>query len=278
MKIVTDSTSDVPPALAAALGITIVPQQVAIGDQIYQDGIDLTGEEFYRLLHHTSAVPRTSQPALGRLEDAYRTLTADGFDVASVHVSSGLSGTYNVACLAAEAEGLGPGTITVVDSQAVSMCLGWIAIYAARAAEAGAPLPEVVALVEEMRGRVRILAALDTLEYVQRSGRLGVASAFLGTMLAIKPILHMKQGTVQPLEKVRTMPRALQRVVELTAAMGPLEALAVIDGDAAAEARHLADMLAPVYPRDKMLLNHTGAGVGVHVGPRAVGVCALLAK
>lgn len=280
VKIVTDSTADIPPDIAAELGIHVVPLRVEFGDQSYRDGVDLNGEELYRLMRESPTLPTTSQPSLGELQQVYHELTADGSDVVSVHVSSGLSGTYNVAVLAAESEEERPGAgrVAVVDSQALSMCVGWLAIFGARAALTGATQAEVVALMEEMRHRVRILGLLDTLEYVQRGGRLGVASAFLGTMLAIKPILHMKQGTAQPMERVRTKPRAMHRLVEITANFGPLDALAVMHGDAPDEAAHLVEMLAPIYPRHKILVGHIGAGLGVHVGPRAVGVCCVLAK
>ncbi len=280
VKIVTDSTADIPPDLAARMGIHVVPLRVEFGNKSYRDGVDLGGEELYRLMRESPTLPTTSQPSLGELQQVYRDLTADGSDVVSVHVSSGLSGTYNVAVLAAESDEARPnaGRVAVVDSQALSMCVGWMAIFGARQAQAGASQAEVVALLEEMRHRVRILGLLDTLEYVQRGGRLGVASAFLGTMLAIKPILHMKQGTAQPMERVRTKPRAMHRLVEITAGFGPLEALAVMHGDAPDEAAQLVDMLAPVYPRDQILIGHIGAGLGVHVGPRAVGVCCVLAK
>lgn len=278
VKIVTDSSADIPPPLAAALDIHVVPIRVEFGTVGYCDGVDLSGEEFYRKLRESATLPTTSQPSLGELQQIYRRLTDDGCDVVSVHLSSGLSGTYNVACLAAEDEDLPPGAVAVVDTQAISMCVGWIAILGARAAANGASQADVVALMNDLRGRVRILGLLDTLEYVQRGGRLGMASAFLGTMLAIKPILHMKHGTAQPMEKVRTKPRAMQRLVELTAGFGPLDELAVMHGDAPDEAGKLADMLAPLYPRDQMLIAHIGAGLGVHVGPRAVGVCCVLAK
>jgi DegV family protein with EDD domain len=280
VKIVTDSTADIPPEIAAALDIHVVPLRVEFGNRSYRDGLDLSGEELYRLLRESPTLPTTSQPSLGELQQIYHALTADGSDVVSVHVSSGLSGTYNVAALAAESEDERPGAghVAVVDSQALSMCVGWLAIFAARAARAGANQAQIVALMDEMRHRVRILGLLDTLEYVQRGGRLGVASAFLGTMLAIKPILHMKQGTAQPMEKVRTKPRAMQRLVEITAGFGPLDALAVMHGDAPDEAAQLVDMLAPIYPRNEILVAHIGAGLGVHVGPRAVGVCCVLAK
>src|SRR5690242_4561586 len=186
VKIVTDSTSDVPPEVARELGITVIPLVVQIGAQTYRDKIDLTGEEFYRLLQATPGVPVTSQPPIGEIEQVYRGLTADGSRVVSIHLSSGLSGTYSTCSLAATALDLEPGAVRVLDSQAISMCLGWQAIFAARAAREGCTQDEIIDLVADLVPRVRILGLLDTLEWVQRGGRLGLASAFLGTMLAIK--------------------------------------------------------------------------------------------
>ncbi len=277
VKIVTDSTADIPAALARELGITVVPLLLQFGEQVYRDQIDLSGEAFYRLLQDTPGVPTTSQPPIGQIEQIYRDLTVDGSPVVSIHVSSGLSGTYSTCALAATSIDLVPGAVQVIDSQALSMCLGWLAICAARAAQAGQSQAEIVALVRAMIPRVRILGVLDTLEWVQRGGRLGLASAFLGTMLAIKPILHMKAGKAVPMERVRTKAKAIGRMVDLTASFGPLDGLAVVHGDDPAEAARLVDLLAPIYPRAGIVVSHIGPVLGSHVGPRAVGICCVVA-
>src|SRR6476646_7701800 len=138
VRIVTDSSADIPPEMAAALDIRVIPLRIEFGNKSYCDGVDLSGEEFYRKLRESATLPTTSQPSLGELQATYRDAVAAGCDVVSVHLSSGLSGTYNVACLAAEAEELPSGAVSVVDSQAISMCVGWLAIFGARAARAGA--------------------------------------------------------------------------------------------------------------------------------------------
>lgn len=276
VKIVTDSTADIPAGLARELGITVVPLLLQFGEQVYRDQIDLSGEAFYRLLQDTPGVPTTSQPPIGQIEQIYRDLTVDGSPVVSIHVSSGLSGTYSTCALAATSIDLVPGAVQVIDSQALSMCLGWLAIFAARAAQAGQSQAEIVALVRGMIPRVRILGVLDTLEWVQRGGRLGLASAFLGTMLAIKPILHMKAGKAVPMERVRTKAKAIGRMVDLTASFGRLDGLAVVHGDDPTEAVRLVDLLAPIYPRAEIVVSHIGPVLGSHVGPRAVGVCCVI--
>lgn len=277
VKIVTDSTSDIPPEVARELGITVIAQVVQLGARTFRDKVDLSGEEFYRLLQATPGLPLTSQPPIGEIEALYRDLTADGSSVVSIHVSAALSGTCNACARAATAGDLRAGAVQVVDSQAVSMCLGWIVIFAARAARAGAGQAEVVALAESMVPRTRILALLDTLEWLQRGGRIGPASAFLGTMLAIKPILYLKDGKVAPLERVRTKRRAVQRLVEITRSFGPLDALAVVHGADPDEAAELIQMLDEVYPHEQVLTSHIGGALGAHAGPRALGVCCVLA-
>jgi DegV family protein with EDD domain len=277
VKVVTDSTSDIPADVARELGITVIPLAVQIGGRSYHDKVDLSGEAFYRLLQDTPGLPLTSQPPIGEVEAVYRDLTADGSSVVSIHVSSGLSGTYNACAAAATSSDLRPGAVRVIDSLAVSMSLGWIGIFAARAACGGAGQDAVAALAERLVPRTRILALLDTLEWLQRGGRIGPASAFLGTMLAIKPILHLKDGRVAPLERVRSKAKGLQRLVEITRAFGPLDALAVAHGDSPEEAAALVDALDSVYPREQILLSHVGPALGSHVGPRAVGICCVLA-
>ncbi len=276
VQIVTDSTADIPPALVEELGITVLPLMLQIGGQVYRDGRDLTGSDFYRLLRETRDLPVTSQPPIGEIEETYRRLTATGADVVSIQVSSNLSGTYSTCKLVAASPALPPGAVQVIDSQALSMCLGWPAIFAARAARAGRTQAEIVALVETMIPRVRILGVLDTLEWLHRGGRIGLASAFMGTMLAVKPILQLKEGQVAPLEKVRTKARAVQRMVELVEGFGPLDALAVVHGDAPDEAARVRDLLARFYPHESIVVSHIGAVLGSHVGPRAVGVCCVL--
>jgi DegV family protein with EDD domain len=278
IKIVTDSTSDIPVEVARELDITVFPLLVQMGEHSYRDQVDLSGEEFYRLMSEMPGVPTTSQPGIGHVEQVYKDLTADGSEVVSIHVSSELSGTYSTCNLASTALDLRPGAVRVVDSKAISMCLGWMVIFAARAARAGRSQDDIVDMVNGMVGRVRILGLLDTLEWVQRGGRLGLASAFLGTMLAIKPILHMKDGKAVPMERVRTKPKAMQRMVELTESFGPLEALAVVHGAAPDEAEKLIEMLSDVFPRDQILTTHIGPALGTHVGPRAVGVCCVIQR
>ncbi len=278
--VVTDSTADVPHDLSHKLGITVVPLTVSFGSQHYRDGVDLSGEQFYARLATTKAMPVTAAPSPGAFSVVYQQLTAGGNDVISIHVSSDLSAVYNAAMLAASdysGEDGGP-RVVVVDSRALSMCTGWLAIDAARAAQAGQSLAAISALVRDMVPRLRILGAFDTLEMLQRGGRIGMAGAFLGTMLSVKPLLHLKEGHVEPLERVRTSSKALARIVEIVRDFGPLESLCVLHGYNEEAAAKLHSMLAPYCPADKVLLAHIGAVLGTHIGPKAVGVACVLQR
>ncbi len=281
VRVVTDSTADLPHEVAHALGISVVPLNVIFGDQQFADGVDLTGPEFYVRLSHMKNLPTTAQPAPGLFSNLYQLLTSDGSDVISLHISGELSGVVGSAHLAAADLGLinpadGP-RVCVIDTRSMSMCIGWMAIFAARAARAGKSLAEIEALVRSMIPRVRIMGAFDTLEMLQRGGRIGMAQAFLGTMLAIKPIIQLKDGQVEPMERVRTKNRALQRIAEMVASFGPLDALSVVHGYDDEDAAKLVKMLAPIYPRDQIMIGHIGAVLGTHIGPRAVGVCCVIA-
>lgn len=283
VRIVTDSTADLPHELAHNLGISIVPLNVIFGHEQFADGVDLTGPEFYAKLERIKGLPTTAQPAPGLFVNLYELLTSDGSNVLSIHLSSELSGVVNSAKLAADSLGLlepandGPH-VCVVDSRALSMCLGWMAIYAARAARAGKSLDEIQTMVQDMIPRVHIFGAFDTLEMLQRGGRIGMAQAFLGNMLAMKPIIGLKDGRAEPMERVRTKGKALQRIADIVAAQGPLDALCVVHGYDEEDAAKLVDMLAPIYPREQILISHIGAVLGTHIGPRAVGVCFVAAK
>jgi fatty acid kinase fatty acid binding subunit len=278
VKVVVDSAADIPKEIAERLDMTIVPLSVQMGGKTYLDGIDISGEAFYRELASTRSITTTSLPSIDALAEAYRRITAAGCDVLSIHLSSKLSGTYNTALMASRDDGITPGTITVVDSRTICMSEGWCAIEAAEAAHAGKPLPEVVAVAELAAKRSVLYGALDTLEYVMKSGRLSRLPGTVGTLLSIKPILTMRQnGEAAIIERVRTRRRALQRLAELAAQLGPLGRVAVMhaaDPDGAAE---LLDLIRPLRPPQPVVVSHIGAVLGTHIGPRGVGICCLKA-
>jgi DegV family protein with EDD domain len=276
VKVVTDSASDIPADIARELGITIVPCNVHFGERTYRDGVDLSGEEFLNRMATSPILPTTSQPAVGVFEEAYRRLAQETDQIVSINLPKKLSATYNSALLAAQA--LPELEIVILDSTQVCMAQGWLAIIAARAARQGMGLAEIVALVEDTIPRLRLIALLDTLEYVRRGGRIGKASALLGTLLNVKPLIQVLDGEALPLENVRTRQKALRRLVEIVGDLGPLQEVAVMHANAPATVQQLVEMLAPFHPPDRILVGQVGAILGTHAGPGAVGVACVVGR
>jgi DegV family protein with EDD domain len=276
VKIVTDSTADIPEELAAELGITVVPCNVHFGLETYRDGIELSKEEFYARLQTSPALPTTSAPAAGIFEATYRELASETGQILSIHLASTLSAIYNSACLGAEAAS--DLKFTLIDSGQASMGLGWLVIAAARAAQEGQPLAQIVALVEDMMPRVRLFAALDTLEYLRKGGRVGKTVAVLGTLLNIKPLVEVRDSAVLPLERVRTRRRSIRRLIDLVAELGPLEELAVLHSNAPQKARRLAEEISFLHPLERIRIAEVGVVIGTHVGPNGLGVACVVAR
>src|SRR5437667_4078672 len=273
--VVTDSTADLQPALQERYGLGMVPLIVNWDGQTFRDKIDLTTADFYQRLQTSKTLPKTGAPSLAAFEAAFREQLKTHDALISVNLASKLSGTYEVARKAAES--VDPQRISVVDSGSVSVCLGWLAELAATLAQQDVAPAEIVKRLEDTRGRLRILALVETLEFLQRGGRIGRAAAMVGTLLSVKPILSVRDGEVAPVERVRTMNGALRRLVELAVALGPLERLGVVDGDSPNNASHVARQLSAHYPDLAIDRGALGPVVGTHGGPGVVGVGVLLA-
>jgi len=275
VRILTDSTSDVPSEVAARLHITVVPAYVQIGQRSYRDGTGLSREEFYAQLPTMPVVPTTSVPPAHEFATAYRSLTAEADEVIAIVVSTNLSGMYNVAFMGAQE--VPELKVHLVDSGQVTMGLGWMVIAAAEAAAGGESAQEILALVEDMKPRVHVYAVLDTLEYLRRSGRVTWARAKAAQMLRIKPIVGVLLGKVGDLGRTRTRRRAIERLVELTHALGPLERLAILHTcapEVEGLRRRLADLCSPRH----LLTVVATTIIGAHVGPRGLGVAAVAAR
>jgi DegV family protein with EDD domain len=270
VAIVTDSTSDLPPALAAARSITIVPLTLNFDGQALLDGVDITPSEFYRRLPNATSHPTTSQPSPGQFAEVYNALLADHDAIVSIHISEKLSGTFESAQQAADMTD--PTQVHVIDSQVVSMGLGLVALGAATLAATGAEAEAIVEKVNAMRGMVETYFSVATLEFLRRGGRIGRASALLGSVLQVKPVLCIRDGLVTPLERVRTFERALSRVVELARAVDRGQGICAIVGHAGAEAdaERVARELEPIA--ETLMIQALGPVVGAHAGPGVVGV------
>lgn len=273
---VTDSTAGLPADQVKKYNVTVVPLQVIFGTHVFRDGIDLSQAEFFERLKHSKTLPTTSQPTTGDFEAAYKKLLDDPEvdSIISVHVSSLLSGTCQAATTVADRlREITDKKITIVDSLSVYMCEGFMVIDGARAAEAGKSHEEVVALMESMVPKVQLLVLVDTLEYLQRGGRIGGATAFLGSILKFKPILQVKHGRVEPLERVRTHRKAMERLVELgaEAAHGRPCQISLGNAQAADDAVILSKMIHEKMNVVEEFGGDLGPVISTHTGPGALG-------
>ncbi|MDQ7029657.1 MAG: DegV family protein [Ardenticatenia bacterium] len=277
VRIVTDSSSDIPKDVAEQLGITIVPLYIHFGKDVYREGVDITSTQFYkRLQAEVPNLPKTSAPSPGDFMKVYQPLLDEGHEIISVHLSAAFSGTYNSARLAAF--GVGRDRVTVIDSRNVSMCLGWLAIEAAKAARRGKSRQEIIEMISDMIPRLRISSFLETLEFVKYSGRVSSTEAFLGTMLNIKPVLHIEGGKAIPLAKVRTREQALKTLADMAHELAPFQSLAIMHTRAPNVAEQLAERLGTFHPRHRIVIAEAGVAMASHVGPGAVGFCGVVAK
>ncbi|MBE3559182.1 MAG: DegV family protein [Ktedonobacteraceae bacterium] len=279
VRIVTDSTADLTPAQAQELGIIIVPLTVFFGDEAYLDNIELDNAAFYRKLQSSKELPRTSQPSPAAFQEAYTRLIQEGADaILSVHLSAKLSGTYQSACTARDT--LPPEvkkvSIEVVDSQSISIGMLYPLMKAAEEANKGSGLEQIKAHLQDRLARTRLLAVLDTLEFLKRGGRIGAARALLGNMLSVKPIITLKEGAVVPLEQPRTRNKAFARIAQMVAEMGAIEHIYIAEASVEV-GQQLAEALKPVYagaiPTCKL-----GGVLGTHTGPGTAAVSVVIAR
>ncbi|MGH9178025.1 MAG: DegV family protein [Acidimicrobiales bacterium] len=271
IRIVSDTASDLPPDLAARHGIELVPLTVRFGSEELVDRRDLSAADFWARVATSPVLPETAAPSPGAFEAAYRAAADAGADgVVCVTISSTLSATYEAARLGAEAVG-DAIPVRVVDSRAVSMAEGTVALVAARLAAEGHDLDGVVKGAEEVVPRTRTYAALDTLENLRKGGRIGAAQAFLGSMLSIKPIIEVAGGKVEPESKQRTRGRSLRYLADKVRQSAPVENLCVLHGQAP-DLDEMLELLSGTCPREQILVGDVGPVIGTHAGPRVMGV------
>ena len=278
VKIVTDSTADLPPQVAEELDITVVPLNVHFGEETFSDGVDMDSEQFFRRLTSEADLPKTSQPSVGAFLDTYRTLLEEDREVVSIHISAKLSGTMNSALQAQNQLDAGP-RLAVVDSLQASQALGVVATALAQAARDGASHSDIVELARGVSERVRLFFLVETLEYLQKGGRIGKAQAFLGTLLHIRPILTVREGEVHPLERVRTRQKGIERLYQLAAACGPFQQIGVCHSTTPDEAGALGDRLQPLLPQGgKVMQTRIGPVIGTYIGPGGLGIAVLASE
>lgn len=275
VRILVDSTADIPPERARELGIEVVPLIVLFGDESFRDVIDLDSTAFYERLQKSHVMPTTSTPPPALFEEHYQKLIDEGATgILALHIGSGLSASYQASTTAArEITERGGVPIEVIDTGSVSGGFGLAAEIVAREAKAGASLDQLAAHARGLLERTHLVAVLDTLEYLKRGGRIGNAQALVGTLLNIKPILGIRESEVVPLERVRTRGKALERLGQRIGDMGPLEAVAVAASDDTV-ASELSEVARGFWsgPIERFLL---GPVVGTHAGPGAGGIIAI---
>jgi DegV family protein with EDD domain len=270
VAIVTDSTADLRSDLARTRSITVVPLTLHFEGKSWLDGVDITPADFYRRLPAATTHPTTSQPSAGRFAETYSALLKEHQSIVSIHISEKLSGTYASARQAADMTD--PKRVHVIDSELASMSLGLMTLAASELAAQGADAAAIESKVLAMRDQVQTYFSVATLEFLRRGGRIGRASALLGSVLQVKPVLCIRDGLVTPLERVRTFDRALSRVIELVKAVDRGQGVCAVVGHADAEeaAERVARELEPIA--DTLMIQPLGPVVGAHAGPGVVGV------
>jgi DegV family protein with EDD domain len=276
IKIVTDSTCDLPADLARTLDITVLPMVINMEGRSYYDGVDITRTEYYQRLPALKTLPTTAASGAGAFETVYRRLGEA--EIVSIHIGAAFSGVLNMAKVGAEASGQ---RVTLVDSQQVSMGLGWQVAAAAETAGAGGSLQNILDAVTSLQKRVKVLALLDTLEYLRRGGRANALTAALSNLLQIKLIIEVANSKITPLARTHTRGRGMDKLVETVESLTPLERLAVLHADNPAGAQVLAQRVAHCLSptvRTPLIVTDVTAIVGTHAGPGAVGVALVRAE
>ena len=271
VRIVTDSSADLPLDLAEKHQITVVPCYVVIDDHSLKDGVDIQADEFYRRLQSEGRTPTTAQPTVADFSEVYRDLVGQGDQIVSIHVSGKLSGTINSA---QQAKDLleGGGDVEIIDSRLASIALGLAALDAAEMAADGVDYLEIAEKVRAGLSSHHGLFALDTLEYLQKGGRIGKARAFMGSILNVKPILRLQDGEAHPVERPRNRERAMRRLVELAQELAPVRRLAVTYSTDPERMLILKQELSNLLPADQIIEARFGSTLGTYIGPDALGV------
>lgn len=272
VRIVTDSTADLPLKLAHDLGIAVVPLSVIFGDEVFREGIDISHDLFYDKLAHGKILPTTSAPSVGDFLEAYEPLLKETDEIVSIHISSKLSATHNNAVQAAQVVADQGGRVEVVDSEVVSLGLTFVTLAAARVAREGGSVEEIREEVDRTIKRLRIYFILDTLEFLRRGGRIGRGRAFLGAMLRVKPLLSLRDGEVHPEERLRTKANAMERLFQIATSYPKVREVAIGYSTNPQDAHDLKRRLEGVLPHVNILVTRVGPVIGAHGGPGVLGL------
>jgi DegV family protein with EDD domain len=270
VKIITDSTADVPPAIAKKLGIVVIPQYLIFGSECYKDRVDITDDEFYDRLVNDSIQPTTSQPSPQEFVSLYNETGKNADGIVSIHISSKMSGTSQSAEQASKLTEAGC-PIEVIDSQQVAIMLGMVTIAAAKMAKEDKTVEEITAAAREMLNHVHPLVLFDTLEYLARGGRIGRAKALVGALLNVKPLLTIKDGEFAPAAQVRSRAKGKEKLLEFIKGFKDIEELYVVYSSDKNEAVEFSKTIKD-FPQKNIQFSRLGPVVGSHTGPGLLAV------
>ena len=269
VKIVTDSTSDLPPEIAQELGITVVPAYVHFGSQSYRDGVDITPEQICERMLSGSVHPTTSSPAPGDFADAYRRLSEETDEIVCLTVTSKQSAIYEAA-MTGKQSFKGKSRVEVIDSQSVTMGLGLMAMLAAREARSGKTIDDVLEAVRSAIPHTHGMALLDTIKHALKGGRLGRGGGLLGSLVKVKPMLDIKDGWIRLSGATRTRSSGMDRLCQCVTKHLPIEDAAVVHSNALREAESLAERIRSLSPQTRPVIAKLGSALGVHGGPQTL--------
>lgn len=271
VRIVTDSTSDLTTKIASELAISIVPLYVHFGTEAYRDGVDLATGEFYRKLEQSTVLPTTSSASPGAFIEVYDSLAEETDEILTITISAKLSATYETAVKAKELW-QGKARLEVIDSQSAIVGLGLIVIAAAKAAQAGASLDEVIDITRNNMQRVDFRMAFDTLEYLKKGGRIGTAQAFLGSMLKLHPVLTIRNGATEGVTRLRSRARVLDYLHDFAMSFPHIEEIAIEDATTPDEVEILVERLSSRFSPSNIYRTKVSPVIGTHVGPHVLGI------
>ncbi|AII59819.1 fatty acid-binding protein DegV [Dehalococcoides mccartyi CG4] len=270
VKIITDSTSDIPPEMATNMGITVIPLTVSFGNEHFLDNVTLKPDEFYRRLSQSGIYPQTTQPSPAVFKDNYEKLMPEAEGILVITISSKLSGTYQSALSAVNMLENPTCPVEVIDSQTVSLALGLLAVKASELARSGKSLAEIKEAITQSLPDAQPLMFFDTLTYLQKGGRIGRAQSMLGSLLSVKPLLTVRDGVVTPLTRVRSLQAGMDQLYNFAAQHSTLEYVGIGYATSTTDALKLKERLAPLFPPEKIYITQVGPVVGTYTGPNTL--------
>jgi DegV family protein with EDD domain len=266
VRIVTDSSADLPDQLIEELGVAVVPLYVRFGEEVHRDRVSISEDEFYKRLESDPVHPTTVQPGPQDFLEVYQKVSAGANGIVSIHISGKLSGTCNSALMAKDMLG-GECPVEVIDTQAVTMGLGLIVIAAAEMAKAGESLDKIVAEVKKAIPQIHLLAMFDSLKYLLLGGRIGKAKALLGSILNVKPIISLKDGEVVPAGQARNRSKGMDKLFDFAENTAGIQDLAIVYNTMPEEAQTMAERISSIFAKEKIRMAKVGPALGVHMGP-----------